>query len=628
MRRLFLLPLMLPLIATLTACTIDPCSIDSTSPTCDTRRSESQATISAIDADKNLRATDSAIYLQGQAEKSAISSQATRTVIDADATHIAMNTQATRQAISAQSTASAVVMAATQTSINGEATKIAVSTGAVIERAKAESAATPYSAVFNIVLFWFAIPATAVAVVFVYGRRAVKSATQSMSQALSKRAALVTYGPSNNPQMALVMFDPMTHQPLRIITTEGLIGPYADSDGRTAIDLLDVPHEMKLAAMVDSSKRVQAGRIAAATGHAPWGSSVVYDAPSSAPAQISPSTTQPIARVPSFAELYRQWQPTQSQMLLGIGKDGQPKYCELEDLLSTGIIGRPKTGKSTVLRFIYLQCRLVGARVVVWDLHLTIVGSLPGAEAFTELMEINQSAEEMTTLMTQRIRARDYQAQPIMILADEFNLLAPSSPDVTNAMGRIILEGRKVNMYCMVSGQGLPAKLFGDSTPRDALSSRFVLHTTTRQAQMIGLDRDALPWVVDLARGQAIVEGPIDPQVLYIPNTTEADVKALLPASPLFSEVLRATSATSREAAYAEVLRPSEVGREVAREAAVEVAADPFDPVDPTRLRVIEMLKAGASRNAIIREVYQCTGGEKYQRAAAEINQIQKELLA
>ena len=38
------------------------------------------------------------------------------------------------------------------------------------------------------------------------------------------------------------------------------------------------------------------------------------------------------------------------------------------------------------------------------------------------------------------------------------------------ALNRIILEGRKVNLFAMVAGQGLPAALFGGSTPRDALS--------------------------------------------------------------------------------------------------------------------------------------------------------------
>lgn len=321
-------------------------------------------------------------------------------------------------------------------------------------------------------------------------------------------------------------------------------------------------------------------------------------------------------RVPTFADLLRTWQPSFRQMLLGIGLDGALRYCGLDDLLSTGVIGRPGTGKSTVLRFHYLQCRLVGARVVVWDLHRTIVKSLPGAEAFTRIDEINRSAEEMCAILDRRINADRYDDQPIMILADEFNLLAPNSPEVTEAMGRVILEGRKVKMFAMISGQGLPAKLFGDSTPRDALSSRFVLHTTTRQASMIGLDRDALPWVVDLKPGSAVVDGPIDPAVLSIPNTTEADVRALIPAS----------GATSRAASGA-TSEPLPEYRTATSTEAAEVAESGISYGPEVAESVIRMWKDGMTNTAIISEVFGATGGQKYKDAAKTINQIIREAL-
>jgi len=271
----------------LAGCSIDPCSIDGNSPTCDIRRSEAHATISSIDADRALHATESAVYLSGRATQAAISAKATKQIVQAEATHIAMNTDATRQAISAQSTQSAVSLSATQTGIDGEATKIAVSTGAIVERARIESAAAPYSAYMNIFLLWFALPAVAVLAILVYGRRSVHAATQSLAQSLSKRAALITYGPANNPQMALVLYG-ADHQPVRLITTEGLIGPYAElANGRTVLDQLDVPDELMLAAIMDDSKRARAGRIAAATGQAPWGSSVVYEQPAAAPAKVS-----------------------------------------------------------------------------------------------------------------------------------------------------------------------------------------------------------------------------------------------------------------------------------------------------------------------------------------------------
>jgi hypothetical protein len=323
-------------------------------------------------------------------------------------------------------------------------------------------------------------------------------------------------------------------------------------------------------------------------------------------------------RIPTFAQLLQAWQPTRQQMLLGIDPQGGPVHCALEDLLSTGIIGRPRTGKSTLLRFIYLQCRLIGAQVVVWDLHLTVAGDLPGAQAFTELTDINQSANQMCTLIDRRIKARDYAAQPVMIMADEFNLLAPNSQPVTEAMGRIILEGRKVNMFAMISGQGLPANLFGGSTPRDALSSRFVMHTTTRQAQMVGLDREYVPLVVDLKPGTAIVDGPIDPTILSIPNTTEADLQVLSPRSNMVS---RAASAMVSEPlpddfqmASAEAGNPVETRENNSAEAGKDTL-------------VRDLLLQGKSQREIIDEIWGQSGGRGYQQAAVELNDILRRLV-
>lgn len=619
MKRLAMLSiLMLALLALLTGCygDIDPCTFDKTVPACDLSRSKAQATIGAINDDAALRATQSAIYLAGQSTKSAISAEATRQVAGAEATHEALRMEATRQALRAAATQNAVVYEATQTSVDAEATKIALSVSGEIERSKTEREAMPANAFFNVLVFWFILPALVIVGLIVYGKRTVTAATEAIGQSIKKRAAIVRYGPPNNPQLALVVFD-KDGNPTRITTTEGLIGISANLlTGADSVAALDVPPQMKLAALVESATRTQAARIAAATGQSPWGVQLTNEFYE----ETRPIETTPLAidvmRVPTFAELLQAWKPSQSEMLLGLAADGSPRYCELEDLLSTGIVGKPKTGKSTVLRFIYLQCRMVGARVIVWDLHLTIVGTLPEAEAFTELDDINRSAAEVIDVLEYRRRNRQYNGQPIMILADEFNLLAPNSEIVTEAMGRIILEGRKYQIFSMISGQGLPAKLFGDSTPRDALSSRFVLHTTTRQADIIGLDREAKPWVVNLKRGQAIVDGPIDAQVLSIPNTTEADVKAFLTTSTATS------TATSEPLPNWTVATSTEV---VGSGGSGDLESD-FATSERKR-QVLDLLKCGKGKSEVIKIVYQTSGGNKFVTASKEVDRFIQESL-
>lgn len=329
-----------------------------------------------------------------------------------------------------------------------------------------------------------------------------------------------------------------------------------------------------------------------------------------------------IAITPTFAELLRTWRPTRQQMLLGIDRGGQPVYCSLEDMLSVGIVGRPKTGKTTLLRFVFAQCILVGAQVVVWDLHRTIVGSLPGANALVRLDEIDKSAKLISSELEERLNTENYTARPIMILVDEFPLLAPASAAATSALNRIILEGRKVNLFSMVAGQGLPAALFGGSTPRDALSSRYILHTTTRQATMAGLDKDFAPWVIDLKCGSAVVDGPVDPQIVSIPNTTPDDVRGLLPAG-------KAASTATSEPLPVDFQMVSHDFPMVSREAENHGEINEKEGVEAGEKAFLAraMLIDGKSQREIIAELWGATSGRAYQQAAEKLRGYIQEML-
>jgi hypothetical protein len=255
----------------LSACAVDPCTFDKTSPSCAVKQSESNATISAIDADREMRSTQSAIYLQAEGTKSAVSSMATKQVVQAEATQSAMKTDATRNAISAAEEQSKVIYASTQTFVDAEATKVYVQVGGAIDRANAERAAVPYNAVFNVVVTWFLLPGLVIGLLVVYGQRAVKRATEAATQAMHKRAAQVTYGPENDPRIGFLLFDPKTGQPTKFISADGMIGNFADLlTGQTVVDKLDVPDQMKLLAFVEASKRTTAAHISASTGTAPW----------------------------------------------------------------------------------------------------------------------------------------------------------------------------------------------------------------------------------------------------------------------------------------------------------------------------------------------------------------------
>jgi hypothetical protein len=204
-----------------------------------------------------------------------------------------------------------------------------------------------------------------------------------------------------------------------------------------------------------------------------------------------------------------------------------------------------------------------------------------------------------------------------MILIDEFPLLSRASADVVEVVGRVVLEGRKVHIYVMVAGQGFPASLFGGTLVRDAFNSRYVCHTSTKQAQMAGLDNESAGWVRTLPRGYAVLDGPVDPQIIAIPNTSREDLTALLPASVATA---RATSGTSDATSTNENRSGNEGEAEGDGEGAFEV-----DEI--ARERVREMLKSQIPVSRIVKQLWGVSGGDAYQKKAAELRAIMASLV-
>src|SRR3989304_2925739 len=94
--------------------------------------------------------------------------------------------------------------------------------------------------------------------------------------------------------------------------------------------------------------------------------------------------------------------------------------------LSVTVIGRQGTGKTTLERFIYVQCVQLGARVIVWDPHDDIVDSLPGTEACIEAETIQRSASQVLAILNGRRQAKLHHEQVILVIVDETNHVWPT----------------------------------------------------------------------------------------------------------------------------------------------------------------------------------------------------------
>lgn len=252
---------------------------------------------------------------------------------------------------------------------------------------------------------------------------------------------------------------------------------------------------------------------------------------------LEPSPVDELPTAPSFGEILRTgWQPSLQQMLLGYSHDG-PIYGDIAALLSTAVAGRPGQGKSSLLRLVAAQMYLTQGVCVSLDPHGSIAEDVPGLvyrEASTAA-ELDDMANWLVNRLEIRLKAYrqgERRFRPLMALTDEFPIVSLASREAVEAIGRVVLEGRKVRMFCLISGQGLPASQFGGSLVRDALSSRYIFQTTARQGQMAGLDKEAIKLLDRLDIGRCVLDGPVKPQIIAVPYVNNQDLRLITASKP------------------------------------------------------------------------------------------------
>ncbi|MGV0976893.1 MAG: hypothetical protein ACOYBO_13285 [Azonexus sp.] len=397
--------------------------------------------------------------------------------------------------------------------------------------------------------------------------------------------------------------------------------------GDSVMPLVAQRQAFTLIGRASQSDRPELARLAerstvAAVQH--YGSSPLLDSAVQALPSTDRSADGPLqpARVPTFAELVRNWRPTTERIIFGM-IDGGPLFGRLDQLLSVIIVGRQEQGKTTLLRFIYAQCLMVGAEVQAWDIHEDIVEDLPGAAAYTSRAAIEGIAERTLVELDRRISAGEKRtARPLMILIDEINSLMDAVPIVAEVIKRIVTEGRKYRVYCVVSCKGAPASEFGKSYIRDAFSARYAFNTTTRQASMVGFDSQDVEPVRRLLPGQALFDGPVVPCIVRIPLITADDVKSLIPASGMVSKA----PSTMVSDDFPMISHGFQMASPEGENSGETIDQKSVEAAEKT-LSALALLKAGRSQSEVIAEVWGVTGGRAYQKASEELRQIIQESL-
>jgi len=344
------------------------------------------------------------------------------------------------------------------------------------------------------------------------------------------------------------------------------------------------------------------------------------------PAEALPQLPAPLEAAglptaPAYADILAGgWRPSSRQMLLGYGHEG-PIYGGIETLLSTAIAGRPGQGKTTALRFIYAQTIMAGGQVVILDPHGSIgdavgdAGALWTASTAAELDDAGGWLQDELERRGGAYRAGERTFSPLLVLCDEWPVISLQSKGAVTAASRIILEARKWGAYALISGQGLPADRFNGSLVRDALSSRFVFKTSASQARMAGLDKEAARLVDGLDVGRCVLDGPVEPQIVAIPNTTALDLASLANRTGATSPAERATETLSGgERPFSQVS---------AYERPESISDDPQPTLEIASI-VARLKAAGMGKGAIIETLWGARPGASrtYQQASRLYDQV------
>lgn len=246
-------------------------------------------------------------------------------------------------------------------------------------------------------------------------------------------------------------------------------------------------------------------------------------------AQLPPG----LPTAPAFSSLISQIRPGH----LFLAQGAKPIWGDITDLLSTLDVGRPGTGKSTLLRMVCGQVLLIGGKPIIFDPHGSILDDLGSQFECAETPgDILTYSRMLDTHLTQRLydrRLGQTDFKPLLLLADEMPIISEMSPDALPTIRRVVLEGRKVGMYALIAGQGVPSSILGGTLVRDAMASRYVFCTTPQQARLAGIENETAKSMMaileDAGPGKAVLAtASRKPEIVAIPDTTTDDIRLLL----------------------------------------------------------------------------------------------------
>lgn len=347
--------------------------------------------------------------------------------------------------------------------------------------------------------------------------------------------------------------------------------------------------------------------------------------------QTNTGIEQPLltADAPGFWQLVESGKLPDGKMLLGYDQGKEQVTASWNELRSTLIGGKSGTGKSTALRSLLAQAALQGSRFVVVDPHynsgeeslghsLQPLQSLMLADVAHDDATISQALSYVMGIGESRLAGRDKERFPVVLVVDEVTALLSRSnvaDDLNRTLQFIATETRKVNVYTFCAGQNFNASIMPSET-RNNFVSMFGFQMRRDTARAMSGNTEFAQQVESLSIGQMVWFAPSGDLVpVSVPNVTESDLNRVaqkfLP-NTLGSSDFQPTSNQLPVTENASEIDAISVDRKLTGS---QTEAKKNSVVDA---RIVQLFLEGKTITEIVREVFDVTGGRRFQ----ECNQL------
>jgi hypothetical protein len=347
----------------------------------------------------------------------------------------------------------------------------------------------------------------------------------------------------------------------------------------------------------------------------------------------------------TFWQLYQAGQLPGKGFLMGysLDEDGQEVTADWRELYSSLVGGKSGAGKSTLIRSILAQSALQGGRFVVVDPHyasgeeslgasLAPLRSLMLCDVASEEKQIVDALRYIGQIGQRRLAGQDKERWPLILVVDETTALFQRSNVagvLCDVLGQISQETRKVGVYAMCIGQNFDGRVM-DTTVRNSFVSMISMRARRDVARVQSGNTEFGRMAETLTIGQCVWMAPSgEMHRLAVPNCTAGDLelvarsfegKNVYVADNAQLPVVEAPSFAPSFAPSTAIETGQQDGIRSGSKTASEVASEVADMARAER--VISLFIAGESITKIVKDVYGVAGGDKYTRAANEVNEI------